>query len=30
MFGDLIGGKGYSGEQAKDWMVSLREAMTDV
>ena len=25
MFGELVGGKGYSGGQEKDWMVHLKE-----
>ena len=25
MFGELVGGKGYSGGQKKDWMVHLKE-----
>ena len=29
MCGELVGGKGYSMGQAKDWMVRLEEEMTD-
>ena len=25
MFGELVGGKGYSGGQEKDWLVHLKE-----
>ena len=28
MFGELVGGKGYSGGQEKDWMVHLKEDMS--
>ena len=28
MFGELVGGKGYSGGQEKDWMVCLEEDMS--
>ena len=28
MFGELVGGKGYSGEQEKDWMAHLKEDMS--
>ena len=27
MFGELVGGKGYSGGQEKDWMAHLKEDM---
>ena len=27
VFGELVGGKGYSGRQEKDWMVHLKEHM---
>ena len=27
MFGELVGGKGYSGGQEKDWIVHLKEGM---
>ena len=27
MFGELVGGKGYSGVQEKDWKVHLKEDM---
>ena len=29
MCGELVGGKGYSGGQEKDWMVRLEEVMTE-
>ena len=28
MFGELVGGKGYSGRQEKDWMVHLKGSMS--
>ena len=28
MYGELVGGKGYSGGQEKDWMVHLKEDMS--
>ena len=28
MFGELVGGKGYSGGQKKDWMAHLKEDMS--
>ena len=28
MFGELVGGKGYSGGQEKDWMAHLKEDMS--
>ena len=28
MFGELVGGRGYSGAQEKDWMVHLKEDMS--
>ena len=28
MFGELVGGKGYSGRQEKDWIMRLKEDMT--
>ena len=28
MFGELVGGKGYSGRQEKDWMAHLKEDMS--
>ena len=28
MFGELVGDKGYSGEQEKDWMAHLKEDMS--
>ena len=28
MFGELVGGKGYSGGQEKDWLVHLKEVMS--
>ena len=28
MFGKLVGGKGYSGEQEKDWLVHLKDDMS--
>ena len=28
MFGELVGGKGYSGRQEKDWLAHLREDMS--
>ena len=27
MFGELVGGKGYSGGQEKDWVMHLKEDM---
>ena len=29
MFGELVGGEGYSGGKEKDWMVGLKDAMTE-
>ena len=28
MFGELVGGKGYSGGQEKDWLVHLKDDMS--
>ena len=28
MFGELVGGKGYSGRQEKDWLAHLKEDMS--
>ena len=28
MFGELVGGKGYSGGQEKDWVAHLKEDMS--
>ena len=28
MFGELVGGKGYSGGQEKDWLAHLKEDMS--
>ena len=28
IFGELVAGKGYSGEQEKDWMAHLKEDMS--
>ena len=30
MFGNLVGGKGYSGGQDKDWMVRLAEDVAEL
>ena len=30
MFGDLVGGKSYSGEQEKDWMAHLKGDMLGI